>query len=151
MKFFYFQIDVGQSSSQLPSPYDDELMQQRYQRFLQESKLPPSFGYQTCRESSDSESSEDWNAEDLEEWIKISMNIIDSRDESGEEGPEPPTEKFECDLCGQVSGRKDNLVLHLWQKHTCKYPCTKCDKHFITVKDLDQHLETHKGENCAIL
>jgi Zinc finger, C2H2 type len=75
--------------------------------------------------------------------------MIDSSDDSGDEKVKPnyseETSSFECDLCDKFYARKDNLIIHLYQKHTKKHQCSQgsCQNCFVSRSDLEAHLKTH--------
>jgi Zinc finger, C2H2 type len=135
--FQVFCIKLTLSSSRIqqnppPQPdktkpaYDDEIVQARYKAFLQEQGLSPDFG---C-ELTDSESEFSDDSEDLEEWTRISKQMIDSSDDSGDEKVKPKLDSsvnklpsfhgsnFVCEICKKSFGYKRNLQTHWMMNHS---------------------------------
>lgn len=56
-------------------------------------------------------------------------------------------EKVKCDICGKEVTRK-RLESHKIVYHfkNGKYPCSICQKRFLTQRDLDRHVATHKND-----
>lgn len=56
-------------------------------------------------------------------------------------------EKVKCDICGKEVTRK-RLESHKIVYHfkNGKFPCTICRKRFLTQRDLDRHVSTHKND-----
>jgi Zinc finger, C2H2 type/BED zinc finger len=110
----------------IKSAYDDDISQARYKAFLQEQGLSPDFGCELT--GSESEFSD--GSEDLEEWTRISKQMIDSSDDSGDEKVEPKLDSsvnklpsfhgsnFVCEICKKSFGYKRNLLAHLKKNHS---------------------------------
>jgi hypothetical protein len=148
-------------------------MEQRYQTFIQAYGLPQDFGFENA--DSESESSDDCTAENLNEWAKISKRIINSSDESGDENFSVNSSainvdsgsRFKCGICGKSFLYKRNLCKHRKEKHpetkcnptqaltnvpnlkigNIKCNFANCHKRFVTRSGLQKHLKLHNGTN----
>lgn len=115
------------ASPQVPTrfAYNDEMMLQRYETFLEEFPLPHNLGFESDSTTDSSMISTD---DDIEEWNEISKRIISTDDSStdtehqhqiqADEKEKNPY--FECDHCAALFTRKNHVQLHLRVEHFSK-------------------------------
>lgn len=139
-------------------------MQTRYERFMRESRLPSSFGFQGSDSSSSSRSSDYESPGDMEEWIKISRKIDLDSDSMPEEESCFEAEQHKPEILKKVP--KKSQQAQVQQKHKvnsdCRrkstsfqpfasfqkkpFACRKCRRTYKHKSSLTVHLRQHNGK-----